>query len=522
MVHQTDGKIGMSTGPSASARARRGRNVARMRAAPSVFAPSGGRLTLLGPGEAGRIHAAALTLLSEPGLSEAPPAVTDLVLAAGGGVTPDGRLTFPRATVEEALAGLRRDFTLHGRRPGCDLSMALGRVHVGTGGAAPLIVDIETGRYRASTLADLYDAARLTDRLDHIHFFSRPLVAGDMNTPEALDINTAFAALAGTAKHVMTSVACASHLDSIVDMCHRIAGSSEAFAARPFLSINVNHVAPPMRFSQDAANVLVEAARADLPVMVNTFGQTGASSPAAVAGSVAQTHAETLAGMVVAWLANPNVRAIYGARPMMTDLRTGAMAGGSGEQARATAVATELARHCGLPSSTIAGATDSKVPDAQAGYEKALNIAMAVHSGANLVTQAAGMQAGLMGICLEGYVIDNDMLGAILRSAAPVEVDPATLSPQSIAEVVRGDGHFLGHADTLARMETDFLYPELADRSSPEEWEARGAPGLRDRACERARDILASHFPDCIPASLRAELRHDFDIRLSGEGMGQG
>ena len=107
--------------------------------------------------------------------------------------------------------------------------------------------------------------------------------------------------------------------------------------------------------------------------------------------------------MVLAVLANKDVNAIYGARPMVTDLRTGGMAGGSGEQSLLTAAAVQLAQYYNFPNSTISGATDSKLPDNQAGYEKAINLTLAVQTGANLITQAAGTQAGLMATSLGEY-----------------------------------------------------------------------------------------------------------------------
>ena len=75
--------------------------------------------------------------------------------------------------------------------------------------------------------------------------------------------------------------------------------------------------------------------------------------------------------------------------------------GGSGEQALLTAACVQMARHFDLPSSTIAGATDSKIADAQAGYEKALNVTLAAQAGCNFITQACGMQASLMAASLE-------------------------------------------------------------------------------------------------------------------------
>ncbi|MBM3573275.1 MAG: trimethylamine methyltransferase, partial [Alphaproteobacteria bacterium] len=156
---------------------------------------------------------------------------------------------------------------------------------------------------------------------------------------------------------------------------------------------------------------------------------------------------------------------------------------------------------------------------AQSGYEKCLSVTLAAQTGCNLITQACGMQAGLLGCSFESYVIDNDMLGAILRSAAPIEVSAATLSPAAIGEVVRGDGHYLGHADTLRRMKSDFLYPAIADRRTPEEWAAAGAPDIRSVANRRARDILARHFPNHLESALSHDLRSRFDIRLPMEAM---
>ena len=465
------------------------------------------------------IHSAALDILENIGLSDAPDSVTRAITAQGGHVNRDGRLCFPADLTQRALASLRRDITLHGRAPPHDLHLTGARVHAGTGGAAPNIVDHTTDSYRAATLADLYDAARLVDRLGNVQFFSRSMIAGDMPTPRDLDINTAYAALAGTAKHVMVSASNAAHVDDIAQICALVAGSDTAFRDQPFLSLNINHVVPPLRFDPDACDVLIAAVGHGIPVMVNTFGQMGASSPVTMAGCLAQTHAETLAGMMLAWAIDPNARAIYGARPMVTDLRSGGMAGGSGEQAILTAAAVQIARHQNLPCSTIAGATDSKQADAQSGFEKALGVTMAAQAGCNLITQAAGTQAALLAASHTACVIDNDMLGAILQSSRAIAVNADTLNVDAIAQTVHGEGHFLGHPDTYARMKSDFVYPAIADRQPPEAWAASGAPPLTATARAVVDQVLATHFPRYITTEVDAALRARFDIRLPVERM---
>ncbi len=489
---------------------------ARLRASTKV---SGGQLAPLSVADLARIHATSVEILATIGMAEAPEDIQALVCAAGGSIDSHNRLLFPADLVARALAGLRRDVTLCGQDPAHDMVLGDKRVYAGSGGAAPMVVDLDTDLYRPATLADLYQAARLVDALENVHFFSRSVVARDMLDTRSLDINTAFAALAGTSKHVMVAASEPEHVVEIAQMCHEIAGSAAAFRARPFLSLNINHAVPPLRFSSEACAVLAEAVRQGLPVHVNTFGQLGASSPVTIAGCVAQTMAETLAGLVVAWLIDPAVTAICGPRPMITDLRTGGMAGGAGEQAMLTAIAVQMTGFLELPNSTIAGASDSKISDAQSGYEKCLTVSMAAQSGANLITQACGMQAGLMGCSFESYVIDNEMLGAVLRALAPVEVSDATLSPAMIAEVVRGEGHYLGHPDTLARMQSDFLYPEIADRRGFEPWQAAGSPHIRAAARARAHEILDQHFPSHLSAETLDRLRAMFDIRLPACAM---
>ena len=494
-------------------RGRRAKGAATQTANAPLLAPVGGRLQLLDAPALQRIHETALHLLARTGIAEAPPAVVELATGAGATMGETGRLFFPEPLVERVIASLPREVSLHGRADEGALILGANAVHVGTGGASPEILDLASGQYRPSTLDDIHQAARLVDGLAHVHFFSRPMVARDIEPPLRMEVNTAWACLAGTAKHVMVSASSVEAVDAIAELVYMLAGSEAAFRAAPFLSLNVNHIVPPLRFDAESATVLLRAVERGIPVMVNTFGQLGASSPVTIAGCVAQTTAETLAGMVLAFLVDPQVPAIFGPRPMVTDLRTGAMSGGGGEQAKLTAAAIQMARFYGLPSSTIAGATDSKWPDAQAGHEKCLAVTLAVQAGAHFITQAAGTQASLMGTSLEAYVIDNDMLGAILSAHTAIEVSDDTLDAAAIHDAATGAGHFLGEVSTLARMTSDFLYPAIGDRRSIGEWQDDGRPDTWRRAHRRVREWLAAPPRQLVDPALAARIESRFALR---------
>lgn len=481
----------------------------------------GGRFKPLNPDEVLLVQETALTLLETLGLSQAIPSMIEKVTAAGGSMTDDDRLLFPRELVLKTIAESRREITLYGQDSAHDIHLAGARVHMSSGGGAPGVFDIETGLYREGTVKDLYDAARIVDAMENIHHFSRSIIARDIEDNEVMDINTAYACLMGTSKHVSVSVTDPSHLPAITKLCYQLAGSEAAFRERPFLTVMVCHVVPPMRFAEEACETLEAAILAGFPVQLISAGQAGATSPATIAGSVVQTIAETLAGLVFARLVDPDVRAIFAPKPLVVDLRTGSMCGGGGEQAILMAAAAQMSQHFKLPCSSIAGITDAKTLDAQFGAEKTLTVSMAAHAGSNLITQAAGMQASLLGVSLEAYVNDNDMLGHILRTVRGVEATPENIAADVIANVCRGAGHFLGEMNTYSRMKSDYFYPHLGDRRSPREWQEDGSKPVGEIAREKARSIMASHYPAHISDDADRALRESFDIRLSREQIGR-
>jgi trimethylamine--corrinoid protein Co-methyltransferase len=164
--------------------------------------------------------------------------------------------------------------------------------------------------------------------------------------------------------------------------------------------------------------------------------------------------------------------------------------------------------------------SDSKFPDNQAGYEKGITTVLAGLAGANMVFESAGMLASLIGCSFEALVVDNDMLGTVQRAVRGIEVSDETLSYEVLEEVCcGGPGHFLGQPQTLSIMETEYLYPELGDRSTTEEWEEKGSPLIHERATERLRELMSSHYPEYIDPKVADELRKRFPIKLTAEDV---
>ncbi len=520
MVNEASTAVRKRPGGRAARRELRSRELPEDKRPVRPGMPGGGRYKPLDDADVVRIHQAALDSLEQVGMARAIPSCVEILTGAGARLNEHGRIVFPRALVEDVIAGAGRNFTLYGQHPSHHMEVGGNRVYFGTAGAAVHVVDARTGEYRESTLADLYDAARLVDSLEHIHFFQRPMVARDMVEPRELDLNTCYAAVSGTRKHVGTSFVDPAHAEEAIRMLHVIAGGEDAWRAQPFVSCSCCFTVPPFRWAEDACRVLETVVRGGMPILLLAAGQAGATSPASLAGAVVQEVAETLAALVYVNAIAPGHPAIFGTWPFISDLRTGAMSGGSGEQAVLMAACGQMGRYYDLPTGIAAGMADSKIPDAQSGFEKGYTDVLAAHSGANMIYESAGMQASLLGICPESLVIDNDMLGAINRTVRGIEVNDDTLALETMKNVcLEGPEHYLGHEQTLSLMQKDYVYPQVCDRLSPNQWAEQGRRDVIDRARDRARHILATHFPDHVDEETDRRIRESFAVRLPRESM---
>ena len=475
----------------------------------------GGRYQPLSQEGIERIHQAVLDALETIGLADAPQSGIDYMTAAGAILGDDGRLRFPRALIEDTIASANRSITLYSRDGKNDLDLSGSNVHFGTAGAAVHVVDVEGRIYRDSTVKDLFDAARLTDKLDNIHFLQRPMVCRDIIDNREMDLNTIYACCSGTTKHVGTSFTEVGFARDAFKMLHMIAGGEDAWRARPFVSNSNCFVVPPMKFATESCLVMEECIHQGMPILLLSAGQAGATAPAPIAGAIVQAVAECLAGLFYVQSIKPGHTAIFGTWPFVSDLRTGAMSGGSGEQALLTAGCAQMHRFYNLPGGAAAGIADAKLPDMQAGWEQATSNVMAGLSGLNMVYEAAGMHASLLGFCLESLVLGDDLLGQAMRCVRGIEVTEDTVSVDVIRQTcMGGPGHYLGSDQTLSVMQTEYIYPELGDRTSPKEWDELGKPDLIQKAIARKEAILSEASSARFAPELDRAIREAFKIHL--------
>ncbi len=481
---------------------------------PAPPGPVGGQYKPLTDLQVRQIYSTSLRMLAELGMGDSPDALTRQALKCGASLNSMGRLCFSQAMVEDIIDSACKSFVLHGRNPNLTIQAGGDHVYFGTGGAAVQTLDLDSKRYRPSTLTDLYDFTRLVDTLPNISWFTRCCVATDIADIFELDVNTAYCLMRGTQKPTGTSFTIGKHVDPIIDMFDTVAGGVGKFAEKPFCKAHISPIISPMRYGEDAFEVALACMRRSMPLNCITAAMSGATSPATIDGMLAASFAETLAALIMVNIFNPGYPMIFSNWPFVIDLRTGAFCGGGGEISILNAASAQLANFIGVPSGVASSMSDAKAVDAQMGMEKALSALACGLSGANMVYESSGMMASLLGVSFEAFVIDNEMLSHVYRMIRGIEVTEESMAFEAMKSVITGEGHFLGETQTMEAMERDYFYPKLSDRLEPTAWAESGATTIDQRANAHARDVLKKHYPEYIPGDVDNRIRRHLPILI--------
>lgn len=476
----------------------------------------GGQYQPLSRKQVVQIHEASLTILENVGCSfeEELRDTAEMLGKVGAQVDHDRlRITFPRDLVIEEAAKAPERVVLYGREQNHDLELGGDQVHMGTGGAAIKILDLQTGDARPSTLTDLYLLGRLVDRLQNIHFFLRPCLPLDI-PEDAYDENIFYTCFRATGKHVMGGVNDVDGFKKVLEMASMLAGSTEKLTAKPFFSMIASFIISPLKLSTGPVSIMQEACRQSIPVALSSAPAAGSTSPVTMAGTLVQLHAEELIGIAIAQLTNPGTPVLYGGIPGAANLRTMGYMGGTVECGMMNAAIHQLAKHVGVPNYNSSGLSDSKVPDAQAAWEKAISSVLTAMAGSNYVHHAAGMLESMLAVAYEQFVIDDEILGICYRILEGIKVDPEHLAIETIAEAGPG-GSYMMSEHTLNHMRTAFFDGNgISDRSIRDIWEKEGSRDTRQRAREIAQSLIEGNRREYISRKADRALRRRFHIFL--------
>jgi trimethylamine--corrinoid protein Co-methyltransferase len=470
---------------------------------------------ILDPAHLPRVHEASLEILAEVGLLVRNRKAHDRLLANGCRPGKGEEIVlFPRNVVEEFRAMVPGDFTLHARDEDFSLHLPRDIPAFTTASSAPNVVDPTSGEERRSTSDDIARIAHMVNELPGFDVFSISVLAND-HPPDQFSLSRFYPALKNCRKPVRTSVIDVREAEQVLKLGALIAGSEEAFLARPFITFGYCAIVSPLTMDFDSTEMLMYFAERGLPAYGTIAPIGGLSTPLSLPGMLAQMNAEWLAAAVLAQMSRPGTSLLYNYLPVFADMRDGAYAAGAVETGIMNAAVCQMGRYYGLPTGGYLGLTNSKLSDAQAGYEKAMSPLIGLLSGVNYIVMG-GLLDALMSFDYGQLVIDNEIALNLKTLAKGMAFREESLALDEIKEIGPG-GIFAGHANTLAHMHEATFLSDLADRNPRAKWEEEGRKSAHDRAMERARAILTKKNTYAIAADVDARVRAGLPNLVAGD-----
>jgi trimethylamine--corrinoid protein Co-methyltransferase len=475
------------------------------------------RFEMLGSEEVERIHAASADVLAKVGVRFRSKKALSLFAEAGALVDFEHEMVrIPESLLDNVLRNKMGSFRLWKRGGDQVIDLQDGRIRGHNVGGCVRIFDFEAGHIRGATQSDLARMTTLIDALENIHV-CRPVVYPQEFPQGMWDIYAASTIIRHTDKPYGITALSPDNLAYILEIVSEIAGGLEKLIAKPFVW---GSVCPdsPLSYSESTSDILVRYADVGLPVAIAPCPISGASSPVTLVGTLVQLNAEFLAGLALVQIVRPGLAVKYTGRPMPMNMHSGKATFGSIEMGMMSAGLVQLSKRYGACSDSYGLGTRSKWLDEQTAYEKALNGLLVALAGADLVA-AAGLLEDALTSSMEQLVIDNEILGMILRVARGIESTSDMLATQVIEDVGPG-GSYLEHPHTVAHMRREHLQPDLIERGAMPPAKEQGQQSILRAARDRANVILSTHQAVQLPEQTIQGIERVVDRAVRSLGRG--
>lgn len=462
-------------------------------------------LKVLSDEQIAAIHQAALEILWNTGVLVKSPAARDFLSRAGAVVDEESRrCRIPGYIIEEALRRAPSSFTVYARNPKNNVHVSTSALHY-----EPMIgrlncYDSLTGTTHRTTLEDVGHLVKISDALPSYHLLHSGAIMPQIDgiPIRATHVYGYRESVRNSSKVIKATSREKVLAEDCLEMVAALAGGESELRKKPFTFTTDNPVAP-LQHDRDQMDGAIEYAKFGLPIDVTSEPQAGATSPVTLAGLLAQQTADIISGIAIIQLAHPGCPVWYGTCGSVMDMRVGRIAIGAVEMGLINVASAQIAHSYGIPCRGTASATDSKLLDIQAGYEKALGLSMAVLGGVNKIFYPGTME-GALTVSKESLVIDDEIIGELYRSLEGIQVNADTLALGVIDRVGPG-GHYLGQKHTLQFLKQEQFLPPLSDRQTREKWLQAGGADVAARAHKKVEEIIHNHPVDPLDPAVEAE-----------------
>jgi len=458
------------------------------------------KLEFLSKDDVEKLHLTSLKILEEIGIKIFDDYSLKLLNQAGAIVDfKQNIVKIPEYLLLDLIKKAPAKFKLYSREARYDFEVGDGKPHFSTGNAFYVLSD---GKSQRITAEDLANYIKIADYLKNIHFCVGTNIS---DVPQRIWDVYEFEIMANnSSKHLRPVIATPDGAKYIIRMAKCICGGEEILRRRPIFSVGYASESP-LRWGTTALQVFRETAKYNIPVNIESETLTGGTSPVTLAGTIVLSNAEVLSGIFLNQLYQEGRPCVYSIGFTHTfDLKTAVALSGSPEAALIACIGAQMARYYGLPSLSWV-CSDSKIPDAQAAYEKAISFFLHAFSGNDLIWGAGSLE-GQLSFSFEQTLIDAEVIDAIMRVMEGVMITDKTLALDIIQRVGIG-GTFLKEKHTLDFYLREHLSPLVTDRSLRGMWEKTGSKDMTKRAKDKLQEILKTHQPIPLDHDLSKELR---------------
>ncbi len=454
----------------------------------------------LSPQQCEKLHNASLEILERTGVRLFEPEAVEMLKKAGAFVSDGNRVRIPAGLVEKAFSTVPKRVVLCNRHGERVIFLEDHRSFYGPGSDCLHLIDHRTGERRQPVLQNVVEGITLCDALPHIDFVMSMLLPVDVNQLIA-DRYQMEIMLSYTTKPILFVTYDFSGCVDAIEMAEAVAGGPEALRQKPLVACYIN-VTTGLQHNEEALQKLLYLAGKGLPLLYIPVTSGGMTGPVTPAGSMAMVNAGVLTGLVLSQLKREGTPFIMpGWAGEALDMKTMV---GPYCAPDARGMAQDLAHYYNLPAFALAGASESKLVDGQAGAEAVLTLLVETLAGSNLIHDLGYLESGLT-FSLAQLVVCNEIVGWIEHFMTGIEINDETLALDLIDEI-GPDGQYLDTEHTLAHFRERW-YPQVFERDNYSNWLAKGGKSLDERAAERVAQILAEHQPEPLPEDVARKLK---------------
>ncbi|MBF0211489.1 MAG: trimethylamine methyltransferase family protein [Desulfamplus sp.] len=431
------------------------------------------------------------------------------MLLQAGAVVKDDIIKVPQYIVEGCLATTPKGWTIYNRKGELAMELKGVKSHYGTSTASPNTKDPFTGEFRQTQLSDIARGAKVADALKNIDFVMP--MGSSLDVPiNTADVHEFPVVAANTIKPIVFIGYSPLGCEYVYEMAAVVAGGMDNLRQKPFIIAYPEAIAP-LTFPDEIVDRIFVSADRSMPQLPGSTVQAGATGPVTMAGMVVQMTAESLIHITIAQLRKSGCPVAMSANVGILNMSSGLMAMGLPENSLGLSAQAEVAQSFGLPTWGLAGATDSKCIDAQAGLESAFSILSQGLARLDLIHDVGYMAAG-MACSVEQLVMGNEIVGMAKRFIEGIGVNRETLA-REVIEAVGPGGHFLQQKHTIKHFRNELWQAKLLNHKSISQWEASGKLTMEERVKEEVRKIVETHKPEALDDKVAQELE-----RLQIEG----